>query len=91
MIRNSDILFGRTTATYQFASKESIRQSIKEVSTLQVLGIEKRIHQILYERGYLNQDQVYAVLESLLQSQQLKKIKELVFYRFDEEDEKKDE
>ncbi len=89
MIRNSDILFGRMAATYQFTSKENILQAIKEVSALQVLGIEKRIYQILYERGYLNQDQVYAVLESLLQSQQIKKIKESFVFSFTQQDDKR--
>ncbi|NUM36055.1 MAG: hypothetical protein HUU50_16055 [Candidatus Brocadiae bacterium] len=89
MIRNSDILFGRTAATYQFASKESILQAIKEVSALQVLGVEKRIYQILYERGHLKQDEIYAILESLLQSRQIKKIKESYVSCFTEEDEKK--
>ncbi len=89
MIRNSDVLFGRTAATYQFAEREIIRQVIQEVSSLQVLGIDKRMHQIMFERSYLTIDQIYAILESLIQSKQLKKIKTLVTYVFDESDEKR--
>lgn len=88
MIRNSDILFGRTAATYQFADRETIRQAIREISALQVVGIDKRIPQVMFERGYLNRDQIYAILESLLQSHQIKSIYLLQTYLWSDQDEK---
>jgi hypothetical protein len=88
MIRNSDILFGRTAATYQFADRETIRQAIREISSLQVVGIDKRIPQIMFERGYLNREQIYAILESLLQSHQIKSIYPLQTYLWSDQDEK---
>lgn len=88
-MRSSDRLFGRTVATYQWVNREVIRQAIQELSSLEVHGIDKRIHQVMYERGYLQQDQIYAVLESLLQSKQLSKMKLLITYEFTQEDDQK--
>lgn len=88
MIRSSDRLFGRAVSTYQWVDREVIRQVIRELSSLDVHGIDKRIYQIMYERGFLQQDQIYAILESLLQSQQITKIKSLSTYEFTENDDK---
>ena len=89
MIRNSDVLFGRTAATYKFTDQDTIRQIIKEVSSLQVLGIDKRMPQIMYERGILDIDQIYAILESLVRTRQIKKIRSLLTYNFSEADDQR--
>ncbi len=89
MIRNSDILFGRIAVKFRFVSRENTRQAIKEVSALQVLGIEKRLPQVMFERGYLIEEEIYAILEALLQSKQISRIRTLSTYLFTEEDERK--
>ncbi len=88
-IRNSDIVFGRIAATFKFADKEAIRLAIQEVGALQGFGIDKRIHQVLFEKHHLNPEQIYAILEVLLETQTVKRIRTLVTYLFTEEDEKK--
>ena len=89
MLRNIDTLFARVAVNYKFVSREAIKKIIKEISALQVLGIDKRIYQILFERKYLSTDQIYAVFESLIQSGEIRKLKTLITYQFTLEDDKK--
>ena len=88
-IRNSDILFGRIITSYKWIDKETARESIQEVGALQGFGIDKRLHQVLFERSKVGVDEIYAVLEILLSMQKIPKIKTLITYLFTDDDEKR--
>ncbi|BBM85367.1 tetratricopeptide repeat protein [Candidatus Uabimicrobium amorphum] len=75
MVKNSDVLFGRTAATYQFVKREDIKMCVVEVSTSRVLGLKKHIAQVMYERGLLSIEQIFAVYYSMIRAQQIKKIR----------------
>ena len=85
-IRNSDILFGRIITSYKWIDKETARESIQEVGALQGFGIDKRLHQVLFERSKVGVDEIYAVLEILLSMQKIPKIKTLITYLFTDDD-----
>jgi len=88
-IRNSDILFGRIITSYKWIDKETARESVQEVGALQGFGIDKRLHQVLFERSKVGIDEIYAVLEILLSMQKIPKIKTLITYLFTDDDEKR--
>lgn len=75
MVKNSDVLFGRTAATYQFVKREDIKMCVVEVSTSRVLGLKKHIAQVMYERGLLSIEQIFAVYYSMIRAQQIKKVR----------------
>ncbi|WP_372368395.1 tetratricopeptide repeat protein [Candidatus Uabimicrobium sp. HlEnr_7] len=75
MVKNSDVLFGRTAATYKFVSREDIKMCVVEVSTSRVLGIKRYVSQVMYERGLLSTEQIFAVYYSMIRSQQIKKVR----------------
>ncbi len=86
MIRNSDFVFGKIAVTHQFADKQKVKQAIKLASALQVLGINKRVSQILYEEGVLSRENVCTIQYAMFQSLRTKKVHPLKTYNFTDQD-----
>lgn len=86
MSRGSDIDFAKFCLIFGFVKKDDICSAIREVALLQELGINKRLPHVMYERKFLNADQVQAIFWGLYNSKRIRRYPTRIVYEFTEQD-----
>lgn len=86
---SSDIEFGKLALILGFLTKENVYNAVRETALLQEFGIPKRIAHVMYERHYLNADEIQAISWALYKTRKISRFPARVVYEFTEEDDKK--